>query len=132
MKKIFIITSILCGLFLFIYHFMLDDTSEIDLLSHFFGGISVTIAITYIAINFTQYNINRPETILLILFFVILTFELLEYIFFTSVLSGVYEYYTLEFVMGIVNIIDTISDIIVGMAGGTLFLIFKRKAEERT
>ncbi len=126
MKKLFIATTFLCILFLFIYHFVLNDTTEIDLLSHFFGGISVTIALTYITTNFSPTQFNRPEIILFMLFIAIAVFELLEYLFFTYLLTDIYPLYTQEYVMSIVNIADTTTDTIAGMIGGTLYLIYKR------
>jgi len=119
--KLFIESSILCVAFLVLFT-IINETMQLDLLSHLFGGISVTIVLVWLAKKYKRLN---TKSILAILFACVCIFEVLEFGVLMYVFPDIYPFYNIEYVFGNTNIIDTIQDIIMGMLGGYLFLKYR-------
>jgi hypothetical protein len=113
-----------------IYRFLLNNTTELDSVSHFFGGISVTIALqqifTYLNSSTSvwgiEYVLDAKSTVIL-LFLCIIGFEFLEYI------TGQYPYSTPSLLQGVESKLDTLIDISSGLLGGICYLTHRRKGK---
>lgn len=110
-KIVFILSFIACVTTWFVYHFINNRSGLLDIPAHFAGGISVIIAITYVA-NITKINFRYLSMI--ILFFVCIIWEILE---------G--SYALLERLTW--SLSDTAKDIVIGFVGGCTYLLSEVK-----
>jgi len=122
--KIFIISAFTCILTMLIFHFPLNEKIELDLVSHFFGGVSVVIIITQIL---THLDLSSIKFIILLLLSSICLFELVEHLFFTYLIHDIYPYYELFYTTEGFLIFDTILDIGAGIIGGISYLCWRNK-----
>ncbi|OGM01480.1 hypothetical protein A3K72_01630 [Candidatus Woesearchaeota archaeon RBG_13_36_6] len=109
--QLFIISAIICIVSILFYRFTFNNTTELDTVSHFFGGISVSLALLYFLDIFKlPYN----GRFVVLLFICIVGFEVLEY------LTGQYPYNTSRLIDSPESKIDTLIDIISGFIGGLM------------
>ena len=111
---------LLCIGILLVYHWFTKQTSELDILSHFFGGLTTSSVISLIietqpVFNFlVDYKFNS-------LVLVVVMYEFFEYIFLAHVIPD------LEYVPTVTQPFDTITDIMAGLLGGFLFIVWEMK-----
>lgn len=120
-KKIFIRSLMLCLFFLLLHSFLeseLNIINELDLISHFFGGLCVTVILCFLVFKYTKYNI---AFVLLLLCFLVIIFEIFECILFWNL--ELYTFYDFEYLCSISYLSDTFTDVLFGIGAGFLYLI---------
>jgi len=117
-KELFIVSSVLSIVFLIVYSLSKGDI-QFDLLSHLFGGISVAIVLSYLVTRFTRFGDNLT---LMLLCGLVCLFEVGESYIFLYLWKELYPFYDIEYIITSTNILDTTSDILMGLVGGYLYL----------
>jgi len=117
------ISFLLCIAIILYYHWFTNETSELDMVSHFFGGITTT-AITFLLIETkTLPFLKGYEFHSLVI--VVVFFELFEYLFL------VYFFPQLKSIPTVTQPFDTITDIMAGLGGGSFFIWWYKQHKER-
>lgn len=117
LQYISIISFTLCLLFLLVYHYGTKQTTDLDIVSHFFGGLTTSSIVSLVALNFPQLSDYKFESLVL----VVVMFEFFEYLFL------VYLFPEFEFVPTVTQPFDTITDIMAGLFGGSILIYWEVK-----
>jgi hypothetical protein len=110
----------LCLGILLVYHWFTKQTTELDIPSHFFGGVTVSALVSLIYETVPSFSFlegNKFHALVV----VVIGFEFFEYIFLAHIIPD------LEYVPTVTQPFDTITDIIAGLIGGAIFMYWEVK-----
>ena len=114
------VSFLLCLAVLFIYHWFTKQTSQLDIPSHFLGGITTSALVSLIYETVPGFSFLEGR-FFQILVMVVIGFEFFEYLFLYYIMPD------LEYVPTVTQPFDTITDIMAGLIGGSIFIIWEAR-----
>ncbi len=103
-----------------LYKELFNNTTELDIVSHFFGGLSVYISITIV------FPMLDEKTQLIILLMCVIGFEIAEYI------TSQYPYDSFSNINSMESKFDALTDIVSGLVGGYLYSYRRKNGIKKT